>query len=204
MMSGPRHCLGMFLILAFAAASPAGMTAARAQAVALEADQFDNLGVTLGRPEPAERIPILSATARVVIPASAEFVVAAPQAGRVMGLSAAAGEEVAEGQVQAFTVTGLPGQRQRLLIARALVNRPRILVFDEATSALDNRTQQLVSDSLGRRNVTRVVIAHRLSTVREASRIYVLDEGRIVQQGTYAELHGAPGPFARMMARQTV
>ena len=80
------------------------------------------------------------------------------------------------------------GQRQRLLIARALVTRPKILIFDEATSALDNRTQQIVSESLERMQVTRIVVAHRLSTIREANRIYVLQSGSVVQCGTYQEL----------------
>ncbi len=76
------------------------------------------------------------------------------------------------------------GQRQRFLIARALVCRPRILLFDEATSALDNRARALVSESLERLRVTRVVITHRLSTVRTAGRIYVIDAGRLVESGT--------------------
>ena len=94
------------------------------------------------------------------------------------------------------------GQRQRLLIARALVTRPRILIFDEATSALDNRTQQIVSESLERMQVTRLVVAHRLSTIREANRIYVLQAGKIVQSGTYQELNEQEGLFIRMTARQ--
>ncbi len=94
------------------------------------------------------------------------------------------------------------GQRQRLLIARALATRPRILLLDEATSALDNRTQAVVSESLERLHVTRVVVAHRLSTVRHADRIYVLEAGRVVEQGTYGDLMAADGLFARMMARQ--
>jgi NHLM bacteriocin system ABC transporter ATP-binding protein len=106
---------------------------------------------------------------------------------------------VAEG---GSTLSG--GQRQRLLIARALVTRPRILLFDEATSALDNRTQALVSRSLEGLNVTRVVVAHRLSTIRNADRIYVLDAGRIVQQGTYDELIGQQGLFADLARRQLV
>jgi NHLM bacteriocin system ABC transporter ATP-binding protein len=94
------------------------------------------------------------------------------------------------------------GQRQRLLIARALVGKPAIVLFDEATSALDNRTQAVVTASLERLRVTRVVIAHRLSTIRSADRIYVLDGGRVVQQGTFAELARRPGLFAQLMARQ--
>jgi NHLM bacteriocin system ABC transporter ATP-binding protein len=95
------------------------------------------------------------------------------------------------------------GQRQRLLIARALALKPRILLFDEATSALDNRTQAIVSDSLDNLHVTRIVIAHRLSTIRNADRIYVLESGRIVQQGNFEELAAKPGLFSHLMARQT-
>jgi NHLM bacteriocin system ABC transporter ATP-binding protein len=94
------------------------------------------------------------------------------------------------------------GQRQRLLIARALVHCPRILLMDEATSALDNRTQAVVSESVSRLNVTRMVIAHRLSTVQSADRILVLDGGRIVQTGSYAELMDEKGLFAEFAARQ--
>src|SRR5262249_15920448 len=79
------------------------------------------------------------------------------------------------------------GQRQRLLIARAIVRRPRILLLDEATSALDNVTQATVGDSLTfqLRGMTRLVIAHRLDAVASADRIYVLTDGRIVQSGRY-------------------
>jgi len=96
------------------------------------------------------------------------------------------------------------GQRQRLLIARALVRRPRIVLFDEATSALDNRTQEIVTASLGAMQATRIVIAHRLSTIRHADRIFVMEAGQVVQQGTYDELAQVPGLFARMMARQVI
>jgi ATP-binding cassette subfamily B protein len=94
------------------------------------------------------------------------------------------------------------GQRQRLAIARALARRPRALILDEATSALDNRSQAQVSRSLEALGLTRLVIAHRLSTVRHADRIVVLEAGRIVQEGTFAELVAQPGAFAALMARQ--
>ncbi len=94
------------------------------------------------------------------------------------------------------------GQRQRLLIARAIVNRPRILFFDEATSALDNRTQAIVSESLERLQATRIVVAHRLSTIINADRICVMDKGRVVQQGTYEELLAQGGVFADLVKRQ--
>jgi NHLM bacteriocin system ABC transporter ATP-binding protein len=94
------------------------------------------------------------------------------------------------------------GQRQRIMIARAVARRPRILLFDEATSSLDNRSQSIVSDSLGELNVTRVVIAHRLSTVQRADRIVVLVDGKIEQIGTFAELIDAPGSFATFARRQ--
>ena len=95
------------------------------------------------------------------------------------------------------------GQRQRIMIARALVSRPRIVFFDEATSALDNPTQKVVAESTRRLNATRVVIAHRLTTVAEADKIVVLDRGRVVQQGRYAELLAdRDGLFARLARRQ--
>jgi NHLM bacteriocin system ABC transporter ATP-binding protein len=94
------------------------------------------------------------------------------------------------------------GQRQRLMIARAVVSRPRILLLDEATSALDNRTQAAVSQSLERLKATRIVVAHRLSTIRNADCIYVFDGGRVVQRGRYAELMQRPGLFADLARRQ--
>lgn len=96
------------------------------------------------------------------------------------------------------------GQLQRLMIARAIVGRPRILLLDEATSALDNRVQAVVTESLERLSVTRVVVAHRLSTVINADRIYVLVDGRLVETGRYAELMAADGAFARLAERQMV
>lgn len=94
------------------------------------------------------------------------------------------------------------GQRQRLLIARALVNKPRVLLFDEATSALDNRTQDIVSRSLDQLHATRIVIAHRLSTIQHANRICVLRAGELVETGTYRELMAQEGLFYRMAQRQ--
>jgi len=94
------------------------------------------------------------------------------------------------------------GQRQRLMIARAIVAKPRILLFDEATSALDNRTQAIVSRSLERLQATRIVIAHRLSTISNADRIYVIVAGRVVQQGSYATLAEQEGPFQELIRRQ--
>jgi ATP-binding cassette subfamily C protein len=90
------------------------------------------------------------------------------------------------------------------MIARAIVNRPRILFFDEATSALDNRTQAIVSKSLEDLEATRIVIAHRLSTIINADRIIVLDKGQIVQMGVYNDLIKQPGLFANLAKRQMV
>ena len=94
------------------------------------------------------------------------------------------------------------GQKQRLMIARAIVKRPRMLFFDEATSALDNRSQALIASSLDSLQATRVVIAHRLSTIINADRIFVLDGGRVVEEGSYAELIEIGGTFAAMADRQ--
>ena len=94
------------------------------------------------------------------------------------------------------------GQRQRLMIARAVVAKPRLMLFDEATSALDNRTQETVSKNLEVLHTTRIVIAHRLSTIRRADRVYVLVGGRLAQSGAYAELLNQRGPFADLVKRQ--
>ena len=94
------------------------------------------------------------------------------------------------------------GQRQRLMIARAIAPRPKVLMFDEATSALDNLTQKTVSESLDRLKCTRIVIAHRLSTIRQCDRILYLDKGKIVEDGTYEELVAKNGRFAELVARQ--
>jgi ABC-type bacteriocin/lantibiotic exporter with double-glycine peptidase domain len=94
------------------------------------------------------------------------------------------------------------GQRQRLMIARAIVNRPRILLFDEATSALDNRTQAIVSASLERLQATRIVVAHRLSTIVNADRICVIERGTIVESGNHSELMARNGLYAELAKRQ--
>lgn len=95
------------------------------------------------------------------------------------------------------------GQRQRILIARALVTKPSILIFDEATSALDNRTQAIVTKSLDSLNATRIIVAHRLSTIRNCDRILVMDAGRIVESGGFDELVAQGGIFANLVKRQT-
>ena len=104
---------------------------------------------------------------------------------------------IAEG---AGTISG--GQKQRLMIARAIVKKPRILLFDEATSALDNRTQATVAHSIENLNATRIVIAHRLSTVIKADRIFVIVAGQVLETGNYEELMAKNGHFAELARRQ--
>lgn len=96
------------------------------------------------------------------------------------------------------------GQKQRLMIARAIAPKPKLLFLDEATSALDNITQKQVSDSLNGMKCTRVVIAHRLSTIRECDRILVLDNGKIIEDGNYEELVLKNGFFAELVRRQQI
>lgn len=102
----------------------------------------------------------------------------------------------------AATLSG--GQRQRILVARAIAGDPAILFFDEATSALDNVTQAIVADTLDNLGATRLTIAHRLSTVRNADRICVLERGKFVESGTFEALMLANGPFAALARRQLV
>jgi NHLM bacteriocin system ABC transporter ATP-binding protein len=100
----------------------------------------------------------------------------------------------------ASTLSG--GQVQRLMIARALIGKPQVLMLDEATSALDNVSQAVVTESLNRLHATRIVIAHRLSTIREADRIFVMERGRLVESGTFDSLMAGNGTFAALARRQ--
>lgn len=94
------------------------------------------------------------------------------------------------------------GQKQRILIARALAMKPAVIIFDEATSALDNRTQAIVTESLNKMKATRIVVAHRLSTIRNVDRIIVLDGGKVAESGTFDELAAAGGIFSSLVKRQ--
>jgi ATP-binding cassette subfamily C protein len=94
------------------------------------------------------------------------------------------------------------GQRQRLLIARSIVHKPRIIIMDEATSSLDNRTQAIVTESLKKLDATRIIVAQRLSTVKDADRIFVIDRGQIAEEGNFETLMEKNGLFAKMARRQ--
>jgi ATP-binding cassette, subfamily B, bacterial MsbA len=96
------------------------------------------------------------------------------------------------------------GQRQRVAIARAVLKNPAVLILDEATSNLDTESERLIEDALGKLLVgrTTLIIAHRLSTVRRADRLVVIDRGRIVEEGTHSELLGLGGLYARLYQRQ--
>jgi ABC-type multidrug transport system ATPase subunit len=94
------------------------------------------------------------------------------------------------------------GQKQRLLIARAIAPKPNVLIFDEATSALDNLTQRKVTEALDSYKCTRIVIAHRLSTIQACDRILLLRGGKIEEDGTYDELLERKGFFSELVERQ--
>ncbi|MBR6452631.1 MAG: ATP-binding cassette domain-containing protein [Lachnospiraceae bacterium] len=96
------------------------------------------------------------------------------------------------------------GQKQRLMIARAIAPKPKVLFLDEATSALDNMTQKRVSDALSTLKCTRIVIAHRLSTIKQCDRILVLNGGKIVEEGNFEELMQKKGFFAELVERQRI
>ena len=94
------------------------------------------------------------------------------------------------------------GESQRIMIAHALLHNPRILLLDEATNWLDNESQATIMQNLARLTSTRIVIAHRLSTLRQADRIYVMQDGKVVEEGSYAELVEREGVFQNLVRRQ--
>ena len=128
------------------------------------------------------------------------------EAARVAGLAAEI-EEMPMGMHTIITEGGggiSGGQKQRLMIARAVAPKPKILILDESTSALDNITQKQVTDALAALKCTRIVVAHRLSTIKECDRIYVLDGGKIIEEGDFAELYARKGAFHELVSRQMI
>lgn len=119
-------------------------------------------------------------------------------------------EDIAAMPMQMYTIISegsnniSGGQRQRILLAHSIVNDPKILLLDEATSALDNVTQSIVTNSLDSMYCTRIIVAHRLSTIKNVDRILVIDAGKIVEEGNYDELVAKDGLFAQLVQRQVV
>jgi ABC-type bacteriocin/lantibiotic exporter with double-glycine peptidase domain len=91
------------------------------------------------------------------------------------------------------------GQRQLIMLARAIVGKPKILILDEATSSLDNHKQKIIYKHLSRLSMTQVIVAQRLDTIQHVDRIYVIDQGQIIDQGTFNELANKPGLFADLL-----
>ena len=147
---------------------------------------YDN--VTFGCFEEVDEAKVLEALNKACI---GDFVASLP-----MGLNT----EVSQSNSSGFS----GGQRQQLLLARALIRNPKVLVLDEATSALDNITQKRVLDSVLKLNSTVLMVAHRLSTVMNFDRIVMLRKGKIVESGTYAELMKNRGLFAELVNKQLV
>jgi len=143
--------------------------------------------IAYGRPE-ASREEVRRAAEQA---AAHEFVTGTP-----LGYDTLVGE-------RGVTLSG--GQRQRLALARAILRDPAVLVLDEATSAVDNETEAAIQRSLAEvsQGRTTIMVAHRLSTVRHADRIWVLEAGRVVEAGTHDELVSRPGPYADLWAVQT-